>query len=152
MLEFAEGLLNLAQGKRWEHLVCADDRLSAFLHQCEFPVVTDPAAVTGTHAAITTCECLVARTGSIVVSSAQKSGRSVPVFAPAHIVVAYTSQFVDDIKDAMSLVRQKYGEQHPSSVTFITGPSCTADIGNEKVMGAQGPREVYVFLVDQPPK
>jgi L-lactate dehydrogenase complex protein LldG len=152
MLEFAEGLLNLAQSKKWDHLVCVDDKLNSFLNQCEFPVITDINAVAKSQAAITSCECLVARTGSILVSSAQESGRSIPVYTPAHVVVAYTSQFVDDIRDALQLMKLKYGDQQPSSVTFITGPSCTADIGNEKVIGAQGPGELYLFLVDNTTK
>ena len=46
---------------------------------------------------ITTCEALIARTGSILMSSAQESGRTVSVYAPVHICIAYTSQLVYDI-------------------------------------------------------
>jgi len=150
MLEFAEKLLLLAQDNRWKGLVCAEPNLFDFLQQCEFPVVSDMNAVAGGSVAVTTCECLVARTGSIMVSSAQAGGRSMPLFAPAHVVVAFPNQLVDDLKDAFHFMQSKYKEQQPSSVTFITGPSRTADIGNETVIGAQGPREVYLFLVDKP--
>ncbi len=150
MLEFAESLLNLAQQKKWMQLLCVEPQLNNFLNQCEFPVSSDPVKIVAGSAAITLCECLVARTGSIMVSSALSSGRSIPLFTSAHIVVAFSNQFVDDIKDGLNFMKVKYPEQPPSSVTFITGPSCTADIGNEIVTGAQGPSELYLFLVDKP--
>jgi L-lactate dehydrogenase complex protein LldG len=33
-------------------------------------------------------------------------------------------------------------------ITFVTGPSRTADIEKTLVHGAHGPKEVYLFLVD----
>jgi len=149
MLEFAEGLLNLAQSKNWTELLCVEAPLWKFLEQCEFPLNNDPASVTSTHASVTLCECLVARTGSIMVSSAQSSGRGIPVYSPVHVVVAFPDQFVDDLKDAFNFLKLKYKDNVPSSTTFITGPGKTADIGNEVITGAQGPSEVYLFLVDK---
>jgi L-lactate dehydrogenase complex protein LldG len=84
-----------------------------------------------------------------MVSSAQSSGRGLPLFSPVHIVVAFPDQFVDDLKDAFSFLKLKYQDNQPSSTTFITGPSCTSDIGNETVIGAQGPSELYLFLIDK---
>jgi L-lactate dehydrogenase complex protein LldG len=150
MLEFAEGLLNLAQTKKWSRVLCVEKQLNSFLEQCEFPLNNDPSSVQNSEVAVTLCECLVARTGSILVSSAQSSGRGLPIYTPVHIVVAFSGQFVDDIKDALNFMQNKYKENQPSSTTFITGPSKTADIGNEIITGAQGPSELYLFLVDKP--
>jgi L-lactate dehydrogenase complex protein LldG len=99
-------------------------------------------------AAITSCELLVARTGSIVMSAAGDSGRAVSVYAPVHICIAYTSQLVYDIKDGLQKLKEKYQSQMPSLITFATGPSRTADIEKTLVVGVHGPKEVYVFLVD----
>ena len=98
---------------------------------------------------ITTCEYLVARLGSILVSSASGSGRRMNVFPPVHIVIADTSQLVYDIKDALRQVQNKYKPGFPSMISLITGPSRTADIEKTLVMGAHGPKEVYVFLTDK---
>jgi L-lactate dehydrogenase complex protein LldG len=99
-------------------------------------------------ASITFCESLVARTGSVVLSSAQANGRTASAYAPIHICIAFTSQLVFDIKDAITLLGHKYKNGIPSFVTFATGPSRTADIEKTLVTGVHGPKEVYVFLVD----
>lgn len=98
---------------------------------------------------ITTCEALVARTGSILVSSKSLSGRRLSVFPPIHIVVAYTSQIVAEIKDGFSLLKDKYSASTmPSMISLVTGPSRTADIEKTLVLGAHGPRELILFLID----
>lgn len=98
--------------------------------------------------AITGCECLVARTGTIVMSAGQKSGRTTSVYAPVHICIAYSDQLVYDVKDALQLVKDKYNTALPSLITFATGPSRTADIEKTLVVGVHGPKEVYLFLVE----
>ena len=100
-------------------------------------------------AAVTTCEGLVARTGSIILSSAGRSGRTVSVYAPIHICVAYTEQLVYDIRDGLVGLKEKYPQQLPSLISFATGPSRTADIEKTLVVGVHGPKEVYLFLVDR---
>jgi L-lactate dehydrogenase complex protein LldG len=99
--------------------------------------------------AITTCEALVARTGSMIMSSAQPSGRTTSVYAPIHVCIAFTDQLVYDVKDGLQLIRDKYKGRMPSLVTFATGPSRTADIEKTLVVGVHGPKEVYVFLVER---
>jgi len=99
-------------------------------------------------ASITTCEALIARTGSILMSSAGESGRTVSVYAPVHICIAYTSQLVYDIKDGLDMLSVKYKDRIPSFITMATGPSRTADIEKTLVVGVHGPKDVYVFLVD----
>lgn len=101
------------------------------------------------NAAITTCEALVARTGSIILSSGQKSGRTTSVYAETHICIAFTDQLVYDVKDGLQLIKEKYNNKIPSLVTFATGPSRTADIEKTLVVGVHGPKEVYVFLVER---
>ena len=98
-------------------------------------------------ASITLCESLVARTGTIVLSSQQLSGRTASVYAPIHICIAYTNQLVFDISD--SLLRfTNQANNFPSMISFATGPSRTADIEKTLVVGVHGPKEVYCFLVD----
>ena len=95
---------------------------------------------------ITGCELLVARTGSVIVTSRTESGRQMTVFPPIHIVIANTSQLVDFLTDAFVALKNKYGTKLPSTISTITGPSRTADIEKTLVLGAHGPKEFIVFL------
>jgi len=97
---------------------------------------------------LTTCEYLVARLGTVMISSKQASGRRMVVFPNYHIVVAYTSQLVLNIKDALKAVKEKYTTQPPSLISFISGPSRTADIEKTLVQGAHSPKEIFVMLID----
>jgi L-lactate dehydrogenase complex protein LldG len=99
-------------------------------------------------ASVTLCESLVARTGTIVLSSALRYGRTGSVYAPIHICIAYTSQLVYDIGDALVAAKEKYNNNLPSVISFASGPSRTADIEKTLVTGVHGPKEVYCFLVE----
>jgi len=99
-------------------------------------------------AAVTFCEFLIARHGSIMVSSRSGPGRRINIFPEIHIVLAHTNQMVDDIKQAFKALKEKYQQQMPSMVSLITGPSRTADIEKTLIMGAHGPKELYLFLLD----
>lgn len=136
----------LLLNNKWENIVCKEDGLMRFLPKTNKPAFTDLA---NADAAVTSCEALVARTGSIIMSSAQKSGRTTSVYAAIHICIAYTDQLVYDVRDGLLLIRQRYGGKLPSLVTFATGPSRTADIEKTLVVGVHGPKEVYVFLVEK---
>ena len=96
---------------------------------------------------ITRCEFLIARLGSIIISSKQ-DGRRINIYPEVHIVLALASQLVPDLKDALKSIRKKYADGLPSMISVITGPSRTADIEKTLVMGAHGPKELYVFFID----
>ena len=99
-------------------------------------------------AGITGCNFLIARTGSIIVTSATESGRQMNVFPPIHIVISKATQLVDYLSDAYIALQRSFGTDFPSTISTITGPSRTADIEKTLVLGAHGPKEIYVFLVD----
>lgn len=145
--EVANNLNALATARNWHKILCQEDVLKEQLSANGFSncSATDLATC---DASITTCESLVARTGSMVLSAAQPSGRSVSVYAPVHICIAYTSQLVYDIKDSLQLIKTKYFANLPSLITLATGPSRTADIEKTLVVGVHGPKEVFCFLID----
>ncbi|MCC9137302.1 lactate utilization protein C [Pontibacter silvestris] len=107
--------------------------------------------VQNAEAALTTCEALITRTGSILVSSANAGGRRLSVYPAVHLVVAKASQLVPDIKDGLQKVRNRYKENFPSMVSLVSGPSRTADIEKTLVMGAHGPKQLVLFLIDDLP-
>lgn len=145
--ELAFQLTSLIKKQDWQKVYCVEDKLVAAVSA----QLADRLTATGLadcDVSITGCEYLVARTGSIVLSASSPSGRSASVYAPIHICIAYTSQLVYDIKDALQAARDKYGTNLPSLITLATGPSRTADIEKTLVVGVHGPKEVYLFLVE----
>ncbi|MGN6616403.1 MAG: LutC/YkgG family protein [Ilyomonas sp.] len=144
--EFVEQLQQLITTRKWSNIFCREDALIQTLNSNGFDELQNT-DVKNCDAAITTCEQLIARTGSIVLSSAQPSGRTASVYAPVHICVAYTGQLVYDIKEALQHVKEKY-PQLPSVISLATGPSRTADIEKTLVVGVHGPKEVFCFLVE----
>ena len=145
--ELAFQLASLVKKQDWQKVYCVEEKLvEPVASQLADRLVTTDLA--HCDVSITGCEWLVARTGSIVMSTAQKSGRTASVYAPVHICIASTNQLVYDIKDALQAAREKYGNQFPSLITFATGPSRTADIEKTLVVGVHGPKEVYLFLVE----
>jgi L-lactate dehydrogenase complex protein LldG len=134
-------LEKLIAAKEWVKIYCNEDKWNE-----QF---SNTINLESCHASITGCEYLVARTGTIVMSAAQQSGRTVSVYAPIHICISYTNQLVYDIKDALLLIKEKYKGNIPSLITFASGPSRTADIEKTLVTGVHGPKEVYLFLVDK---
>ena len=129
----------------WTKIYCVEDRYLEMLNSIAIPAYDNLAT---SDVSITGCEYLVARTGSMVMSSAQVSGRTTSVYSPIHICIAYNSQLVFDVKDALVFLKEKYKENFPSFITFATGPSRTADIEKTLVTGVHGPKEVYCFLVE----
>jgi L-lactate dehydrogenase complex protein LldG len=138
------GLLAQAGLKK---IFCSEEHLRGRLQQAG---VTTPwyLGLPDCDASITTCECLVARTGTMVLSSTPEQGRTSSVYAPIHICIAYTSQLIYDTREALLWLKEKYDGQLPSLISFATGPSRTADIEKTLVKGIHGPKEVFCFLVE----
>jgi L-lactate dehydrogenase complex protein LldG len=95
---------------------------------------------------VTGCDCLVAQTGSIFVSTRSAGGRACSALPPVHLVIARRDQLVPDLAAAFALIRKRYDQHWPSSLCLITGPSRTADIEKILVMGAHGPKRIALYF------
>jgi L-lactate dehydrogenase complex protein LldG len=147
-LEFLENIIHLATERGWKKFYCYEERLQKLMKDAEFPFTSEEGKFEEEIVGISSCEALVARLGSVVVSSKSASGRRLVVIPTTHIVLAYTSQVVYTMKEAMMTIQSKYGENFPSYIASLTGPSRTADIEKTLVTPAHGPRDIFVFLVD----
>lgn len=98
-------------------------------------------------AGISECDALVAQTGSVLVTARSAGGRALSVLPPHHVVLARRSQLLGDLPDAFALLKEKYGTNYPSFISFITGPSRTGDIERILVLGAHGPKRLTIVCV-----
>jgi L-lactate dehydrogenase complex protein LldG len=145
--ELVHQLSALIEAKQWQKIYSLETGWLKNMRSHDFnPVTTHD--LESCDASITLCESLVARTGTIVLSSQQLSGRTASVYAPIHICIAYTHQLVFDISDSLNRFTTQ-PDSIPSMISFATGPSRTADIEKTLVVGVHGPKEVYCFLVDK---
>jgi L-lactate dehydrogenase complex protein LldG len=149
--EFLENFAGIVKDNKWEQLFCLEPAIKELLKKVTIPFSDQEDQLHNANIGITFCECLIARTGSVVISSKQASGRRLPIYANFHVVIAYTSQLLLHVKDALKYIREKYNNQLPSMISTITGPSRTADIEKTLVQGAHGPKEIFVFLIDDTP-
>jgi len=146
--EFTALLKQFILEKDWSVLFCLDPILQRLLREAGIPFVSNQKEFLDSKIGITRCEYLIARLGSVMVSSHLSPGRKINVYPDAHLILGYTSQLVPDLKHALAAIRKKYLHNYPSMISLITGPSRTADIEKTLVLGAHGPRELYVFLID----
>jgi len=94
---------------------------------------------------ITQADCLIARTGSILIRTISAGGRRLSVLPPTHIVIAEQQQIVPSMDDALQILDQT--EDVWSYATMITGPSRTSDIEKQLVLGAHGPKRLIVIVI-----
>jgi L-lactate dehydrogenase complex protein LldG len=152
--ELAERMRALCESKGWNHLYCWDKHLQDLLIDADFRYVRIGRNLDKADGAITDCEALLARTGSVLLSSKQAAGRTLSAFPHVHLIIATPDELVEDIRHGFELLENKYGgsAQLPSMICVATGPSRTADIEKTLVLGAHGPKEIHVFLYDHRPE
>lgn len=90
----------------------------------------------------------LADTGTLVLLAGPGKARSISLVPPVHIAIVETNQIVSGLSDLFQLLRFEKGVNDlGSAVTFITGPSRTADIELTLVVGVHGPQELHVVII-----
>jgi L-lactate dehydrogenase complex protein LldG len=101
---------------------------------------------------ITSAEFCMAATASLVMRTRPGQARSVSLVPSIHIGVITLDQIIWDLKELYALLSfdpDVSREGLTNCMTFISGPSKTADVEATMVHGAHGPREVYVYVVER---
>ena len=86
----------------------------------------------------------IAETGTLVLESEAERHRLISLVPPAHIAIVEADKICLTVAEALAKVNQ--GNLSPT-VTFITGPSRTADIELTLTIGVHGPQELYVIVI-----
>jgi L-lactate dehydrogenase complex protein LldG len=92
---------------------------------------------------VTAAFCGVADSGTIVLHHSPAEGRRVLTLLPDwHLCILRASQVVETLPEYFDRCAQP-----PALVTWISGPSATADIEMTRIKGVHGPRFLHVILV-----
>lgn len=105
----------------------------------------DDAAVFGAVAVVTGVDFAIAETGSVVVSSRQSRPRLASTVAAIHIALVRVGQIAADLMD----LPEAFGDCAAGGVTIISGPSKTADIEMNLVIGVHGPGQMHLVVVPE---
>ena len=100
-------------------------------------------------AGITGVTSAFAATGSLVLLSGAGRYRTASLLPDLHIAILTPDQMMPDF-EAWQQAQQKEGYPaftKSSNTTIISGPSKTADIAQELIKGAHGPREVHIIIL-----
>lgn len=93
---------------------------------------------------ISTAQAAIAETGTLVLDSNCERHRLVSLVPPVHIAIVNASSICETLSDALALLRKD--KEISPAVTFITGPSRTADIELTLAIGVHGPQELFVIV------
>jgi len=88
----------------------------------------------------------VAETGSVVQDATAIEERLVSTLPPVHIVFLDSGKIVKDTATAAQVISRHFTAGY---VSFITGPSRTADIERVLTIGVHGPTRFIVLAVDE---
>lgn len=117
--------------------------------QVEVTTTPSSSELFGIDVGITTAQGAIAETGTLVLDSSHERNRLISLVPPVHIAIVEASKIYSTLGEALSVL-QSDNEISPV-VTFITGPSRTADIELTLAIGVHGPQELYVIVYDGPP-
>ena len=101
---------------------------------------------------ITGANVAIAESGTLVIVSNEGNARLVSTLPPVHVAVLGIEKIVPTLDDASAvlkvLAKSATGQKMTSYVSFITGPSRTADIELSLTTGVHGPKELHIILLD----
>ncbi len=90
----------------------------------------------------------IAELGSIFQDASSIHDRLVSMLPPVHLVLLRTSALVETFSSALVVIEKAYNGQMPPYLSFITGPSKTADIERELTIGVHGPEKLIIVCID----
>jgi L-lactate dehydrogenase complex protein LldG len=111
-------------------------------------VTTSPNAADlfGYDVGVTAAQAAIAETGTLVLESESERHRLVSLLPPVHIAIVKAEDICLTLGDALRYVRRGGESGMSRTITFITGPSRTADIELTLTIGVHGPKELYVIV------
>ena len=145
---FLDAMKQYVVENQWEPLCSTSKKMHEIFKDSGIALSRDYTTKRKKTVSITDCECLIAHTGSVVVTDKCAGSRAAYSNADVLLVFASPSQIVASMKDAIHIVKEKYGSDRPSETVIISGASKSTEIDNQLVIGAQGIKQIALFLVE----
>ncbi len=99
---------------------------------------------------VTSADYCLADSAALVMKTRPGRARSVSLAPSIHVAVIRIERLLADLKALYALLNHDPAEKAEgltNCMTFISGPSKTADIEGVMIHGAHGPREVYLYVI-----
>ncbi len=88
----------------------------------------------------------IAEHGTLMLLPEEDHGRLAALLPPHHVAILGVSDLVGTLAEALETLEI---EAQPATVTFVSGPSRTADIEQTLVSGIHGPAHLDILLVEE---
>lgn len=103
---------------------------------------------------ITEADYAIADSGTLVLFTNPHKPRLVSLIAPIHVAILDSKKIVPNIFELFRILKYKsdaeiHSKNIMSCISFITGPSRTADIELNLTLGVHGPKEVHILIYDK---
>lgn len=98
---------------------------------------------------ITAAQAAIAETGTLILQSDSERHRLISLLPPVHIAIIEANQLCRTLGEALAALHRDGKELSPA-ITFITGPSRTADIELTLAIGVHGPQKLFVIINTSP--
>ena len=115
----------------------------------EMTVCPSASELFGYDVGISSAQAAIAETGTLVLESEAEHNRLVSLLPPVHIALIEAENICPTLGDALRTVGRDDAAKMSRAITFITGPSRTADIELTLTIGVHGPKEVYVIVIQE---
>lgn len=146
--EFAELFRTLIVDKGWIKIHCMEEKLKTILSE-QGVAYAENVDFTNESVTFTTCEFLGAKDGSVIFSSNHSVNTRMTNTTTTHVVIAYTSQVIDNTREAYRKIISKYINQTPPTVfTYKGKPFDTEDSITMQNQASSVKNEIYLFLID----
>lgn len=99
---------------------------------------------------ITFSEITLAESGTVTLFNDRNNGRTISLLPRVHVVIIPKSTLVPRMTQAMKQIHEANAQGHEvaSCISFISGPSNSADIEMNLIVGVHGPVEATYIVVD----
>ena len=146
---FIEAMKQFIVENQWEPLCSTSKQIEEVFKDTGIVLSHDYTTKRKKTVSIISCESLIAQTGSIAVTDICAGSRAAYSNADTLLVYASPKQIVASMKDAIHLIKVKYGSGKPTETVIISGPSRSTEFDGQLVVGAQGIKQIALFLVEE---